>query len=126
MQVIPHSSYPARHAVAYGDSGFDVVHRNRTYGPFRIEWALDLYAIELHYRHAHVATLGQSTSLYADLSETGLPTRVCEIAIIVFAAAHEGIRLGMDPCDQRSLVANTLADHGLERFALTERRQRMS
>lgn len=110
----------ARHGVLLSDDGFHVVHRNRSFGLFTVQWALDLLALELIFDGVQVASLGIAPAVHADLDGLGLPTRVREIAIIVFAASHEAIQLNLPEFDRVNLIANTLLDHGLERFRIVE------
>lgn len=114
---LPHSS---RHGVILSPHGFHVVHRNRCFGAFHVEWAVDLLSLELCYQTEVVASLGVTPSLFADMDGLGLPLRVREVAIIVFAATHEGIRTGMPERARTNLVENTLADHGLDHFSIVD------
>lgn len=109
-----------RHGIWLDDAGFEVRHRNVTFGPFRTRWALDLSAMELTFRAEQVAAVGVQPCVYADFTDTGLPQRVRQIATIVFAAIHEGVQRGLPESQRPEVVRNTLADHGLERFRVFE------
>lgn len=107
-----------RNAVLVHEDGFEVRHRNQTYGRFRVQWAIDLLAHELLYKREVVAAIGIQPAVYGDMDGLGLPMRVREIAILVFAATHETVKLGHSKARRAEIVENTLADHGLERFVV--------
>ena len=101
---------------------FEIVHRRRCYGPFRVEWAVDLTALELRFDKALVASIGITPAAYADLSGQGLPDRVRQLAVVVFAAAHESLNVGLAEEHRCELIGDTLEEHGLSRFRVVDRR----
>lgn len=99
-------------------TGFWVVARGQSFGPFDYQWSLDLHGLELLYRGRKFGEICSSDSLFADLTEFQLPMSVCRVAVITLGVIASGISSG-DCIDQKaSKLMTALEQFGYSRFQL--------
>lgn len=99
-------------------TGFWVVARGQSFGPFDYQWSLDLHGLELLYRGRKFGEICSPDSLFADLTEFQLPMSVCRVAVITLGVIANGISAG-DCIDQKvSKLMIALDQFGYSRFQL--------
>ncbi|MEP3481385.1 MAG: hypothetical protein ABJZ55_19240 [Fuerstiella sp.] len=99
-------------------TGFRIVARGQSFGPFDYQWSLDLHGLELLYRGRKFGEICSPDSLFADLTEFQLPMSVCRVAVITLGVIVNGISTG-DCMDQKvSNLLTALEQFGYSRFQL--------
>lgn len=99
-------------------TGFWIVARGQSFGPFDYQWSIDLRGLELHYQGQKFGEICSSDSLFADLTEFQLPMSVCRVAVITLGVIANGISSG-DCIDQKAAkLILALDQFGYSRFQL--------
>lgn len=110
-------SYPADEILLLR-SGFWIVARGASFGPFDYQWSLDLHGLELMYRGQKFGEICSADSLFADLTEFRLPMSVCRVAVITLGVIVGGLSSGDCPDLQASKLMSALEQFGYSRFRL--------
>ncbi len=105
------------HGIAFGGSGFWVLHRRRDYGPFDYEWSQDFAGVELMYAGTKFGEYCSKDEIFADLKEFRLPAAVVDVATIVLGCLVFGVLNGLPEPERRQLICDRLVAAGYERFA---------
>jgi hypothetical protein len=106
----------AAHGLRFEDTQFWVIHRRREYGPFDYEWSRDFDGLELCYCGRKFGEICSEDEIFADMQEFHLPTRVVQVASVVFGATLSSILRGHSLGERRDLLERSLTEHGCEAF----------
>jgi hypothetical protein len=106
----------AVHGLRFDATRFWVIHRRRAYGPFDYEWSADLYGLEMLYDGCKFGEVCSAAEVFADLKEFRLPSRVVEVASLVFGCTLYGIVHGLDERERRRMLGERLREHGCGAF----------
>jgi len=104
------------HGLRFEGTQFWVVHRRREYGPFDYEWSRDFDGFELCYRGRKFGEICSPDEIFADMKEFRLPTRVVQVASVVFGATLVSILSGHSKLERRRHLSRHLVDQGCEAF----------
>lgn len=99
-------------------TGFWIVARGQSFGPFDYQWSLDLHGLELLYRGRKFGEICSPDSLFADLTEFQLPMSVCRVAVITLGVIASGLSSGDCIDEKASKLMKALDQFGYSRFQL--------
>ncbi len=104
------------HGLRFEATRFWVIHRHREYGPFDYEWSADLYGLEMLYDGCKFGEVCSAAEVFADLKEFRLPSRVVEVASLVFGCTLYGIVHGLNDTERRRMLRERLREHDCDAF----------
>lgn len=106
----------AAHGLRFDLTQFWVIHRRREYGPFDYEWSRDFDGLELCYCGRKFGEICSEEEIFADMTEFQLPTRVVQVASVVFGATLSSILKGHSVAERRESLERHLTEQGCEAF----------
>jgi len=115
---VPSDSTVPAFAISMSDSGFWVIHRRRSYGPFDYQFSGDLDGIEFLYQGEKYGECCSSEEFFADLHPYHLPERVSAAATVVTGTMTRCIFLGIPRPERIAQITEQLRRAGLDRYRL--------
>jgi hypothetical protein len=96
---------------------FWVIHQKQQYGPFDYQFSPDFNGIEMHYQDEKFGECCSDEELHADLSGSGLPLKVAEVATTILGTVIHSIFTARDSQFRMDEILAQLHKHQLSRYA---------
>ncbi len=105
------------YGVTLDGTRFWVIHQKQFYGPFDYQFSPDFNGIEMHYQNQKFGECCSDEELHADLSGSGLPLKVAEVATTILGTVIHSIFTSRDSQLRTEAILAQLHKHHLSRYA---------
>lgn len=106
-----------QYGVALDGTRFWVIHQRQHYGPFDYQFSPDFNGIEMHYQNQKFGECCSDEELHADLSDSGLPLKVVEVATTILGTVIHSIFTSRNSQLRTEEILLQLHKHQLSRYA---------